>query len=164
MSYSIVGKFFLNDKPVLTSDFSMLKSVNELRYSLTLENVEPIPAPSKVEEYISKDEKFEHNGQYFNAKSFEDALEYFKNKYEKVNSKFITTSNLKNSIEYYKLTDEQKGNFENDLAYDEEELEELEWKLYSLAQIIGVFRVIEDMYVDGEWNYSSNVVLYLEAN
>lgn len=87
-------------------------------------------------------------GGFYTVDCFYGLREAILENYKKVIAKQQGWEELQNSLDYLKLSDEEKENVSSQFEYLDEEIEEVENKLVAINQVIGVLQFFEDFEVE----------------
>lgn len=128
MSYSIIGKFYYKGVEDSTIYLDCLKTINNIRYAINFEYLET--------------EKYNNSNKVYNLKDFSVARDKIFEKLTKEISEKTRLEFIKNSIEFYKLDDEQKQELIDDISYKEEDIKDLEYAYESVVKVIGMFHYV----------------------
>ena len=122
MGYDIKARFYVDGKYKLSMFFNELKNLNMTRYAA---NLDIKSVSCDISSFANKVEELEK----------EIAEKY---------TSLITKENIKNTVEYYRLSEEQKQTLEDDIS---ELKEDIEYDIYSKSaaeKMIGFISVLED--------------------
>lgn len=146
---------------------------NKPGYLVSKENAEKISCVSP-EEYLNTpteelDQKYikiytesftergyGYNGEFYTVDCFYNLRETLLEDYKKVIKKQHDWEKLQNSIDYLKLSEEEKENVSSQFEFLDEEIEEIENKLISINQVIGALQLFED--------YDTQVVAFIYSD
>ena len=79
---------------------------------------------------IYYDKEVEYKGAWYNEESFVAARDKFENKLKEKEKRFYKLSEMKDSIEFFKLDEEACAKLNDEISYIEEDIEELKSKIY----------------------------------
>lgn len=104
---------------------------------------------------------FNHNGDFYDIKSFYEKVKSLKSEYDTLLRQVIKMEDIKNSIEYFKLSEEGMLNFNEALESKNEMLDYLESCIDTCKEFISHMELFTGIY-DEEGDYiSRDVILYL---
>ena len=104
---------------------------------------------------------FNHNGNFYDIKSFYEKVKSLKSEYDTLLRQVIKMEDIKNSIEYFKLSEEGMFNFNEALESKNEMLNYLESCINTCNEFISHMELFTGIY-DEDGNYiSRDVILYL---
>lgn len=95
-------------------------------------------------------------GEFYTVDCFYNLRETLLEDYKKVIKKQHDWEKLQNSLNYLKLSEEEKENVSLQFEYLDEEIEEVENKLVSINQVIGALQLFED--------YDTQVVAFIYSD
>ena len=153
MGYSLYANFYVNKELKFTVWFDELKSLNERRYSASLncDEVEcSIPVPEGLSEYNSY--------QWFDIHSFAKKSEELLKQMEESIIRKAELEKMTKSVEYFKLTSEQKDDILSEISYAEETIKDCQWGFSACEKMIGIISILKEGYysVNGkELEYSN---------
>lgn len=107
--------------------------------------------------YKVKISHFDDNGNFYNIGSFASVRDKLEREYKDILKKKFKYEELKSSLDYLKLSDEEKENVNSEYDYLDEELEETEYKLNAAISIISILDFFDDYKTD-------EVVAYIAAD
>ena len=145
---------------------------NKSGYLVSKENAEKISCVSP-EEYLNTpteelDQKYIKiytesftergygRGEFYTAGCFYNLLETILENYKKVIEKQHDWEKLQNSLDYLKLSEEEKENVSSQFEYLEEEIEYVKNNLVAINQVIGALQLFED--------YDTQVVAFIYSD
>lgn len=103
--------------------------------------------------------KYTYHGNWFDANAFYEAAQKAEKSYEENYAKYLKLKELETSIEYFKLTEEQRQNYFDDLSCLKEGIEEEKYKMYALQYMVFL---LGDFVKDKEGlKYDDEVVAYI---
>lgn len=104
--------------------------------------------------------KYMHRGNFYNTSDFSSLIEKFSSKLENERKRSYKLSWIKNSIDFYKLNEDEKQSLIDDLNYSNELVEEYERKVYICQYMIDTMCLFKDMF--GDWKDDVEVYIFVE--
>lgn len=153
MGYSLYANFYVNEELKFSVWFDELKALNERRYSASLncDEIEcSIPIPKELSEYNSY--------QWFNLHSFAKKSEELSRQMEEAIIRKAELEKMTKSVEYFKLTSDQKDDILSEISYAEEDIKDCKYGISTCEKMIGIISILEEGYysVNGkELEYSN---------
>jgi len=89
-------------------------------------------------------------GRWYSSDSFYKAKLSFENLLAEEQKELYNLTKLKNSIEYYKLNEEQRNDLQQDLLYKKDTVKELENKIYICQYMVDLFDNVLQLF-GGDW-------------
>ena len=148
MSYSIIGDIYVDNNKVCSAYLDNLKILNRTRYS------------------IDFDKELQHTGDgehWYDINSFTSARNAYEKHYEKLIEKKTKLLLIKDSIDYYKLSENEKNDLLQDIEYVTEEAQEVLWKLLSCERMVGLCEHYSENIKEEEYTIK-NVKIYIYAD
>ena len=107
--------------------------------------------------YYWKEEKY--NGEWYSASSFENAFEKSSFKIENLYNQLFELKNLKKSINYYKLSIEEKDDLENDIINLLEDIESENYKIYAYKCMVMLME--DELREQYKLDYNDKILAYI---
>lgn len=102
-------------------------------------------------------------GDWYDIDSFKNAKKEYEDELAKSKEELDKKNAIKNSIDYYKLDEDQKSELCSDIACDEEDYEDMEWKKEVCGYMISVLHFYEEGYfTEGDYK-SKKVYVFIYA-
>ena len=137
MGYDIKARFYVDGKYKFSMFFNELKNLNETRYAANLD-IKPVSCDIKTPEVE------DHYADWYDISSFANKVKELEEEIAKKYTSLLTKENIKNTVEYYRLSEEQKQTLEDDIS---ELKEDIEYDIYAKStaeKMIGFISVLED--------------------
>ena len=137
MGYDIKARFYVDGKYKFSMFFNELKNLNETRYAANLD-IKSVSCDIKTPEVEDR------YADWYDINSFANKVKELEEEIAKKYTSLLTKENIKNTLEYYRLSDEQKQTLEDDIS---ELKEDIEYDIYAKSaaeKMIGFISVLED--------------------
>ena len=99
----------------------------------------------------------ENQGSWYDVNCFFSARLNYEQKLKEVKDKLFKIKNLKDTIEYYRLSEEQKESLTDDIEFQQETADGLEDKIYMCQFMIDTLSMLSDNY----GNYEDECVVFV---
>ena len=106
MGYDIKARFYVDGKYKLSMFFNELKNLNETRYAANLD-IKSVSCDIKTPEVE------DHYADWYDINSFANKVKELEEGIAKKYTSLLTKENIKNTVEYYRLSEEQKQTWYN---------------------------------------------------
>ena len=137
MGYDIKARFYVDGKYKFSMFFNELKNLNKTRYAANLD-IKSVNCDIKTPEVEDR------YADWYDINSFASKVEELEKEIAKKYTSLLTKENIKNTVEYYRLSEEQKQTLEDDIS---ELKEDIEYDIYAKSaaeKMIGFISVLED--------------------
>ena len=137
MGYDIKARFYVGGKYKFSMFFNELKNLNKTRYAADLD-IKSVNCDIKTPEVE------DHYADWYDISSFASKVEELEKEIAKKYTSLLTKENIKNTVEYYRLSEEQKQTLEDDIS---ELKEDIEYDIYAKSaaeKMIGFISGLED--------------------
>ena len=121
MGYDIKARFYVDGKYKLSMFFNELKNLNMTRYAANLD-IKSVSCDIKTPEVE------DHYADWYDISSFANKVKELEKEITEKYTSLITKENIKNTVEYYRLSEEQKQTLEDDIS---ELKEDIEYDIYA---------------------------------
>jgi hypothetical protein len=91
-------------------------------------------------------EKEEYNGNWYNSNSFYTARLNYEKQLKEHQDSLLKLKSIKDSFEYYKLSEDQKESLNEDIDFHQEISEDLSEKIYMCQYMIDTLSLLSDTY------------------
>lgn len=108
--------------------------------------------------YIEKTSPRGYYNGFYNISSFENYREKISEEFNKLLIKKNDLQRVQSSIEYLKLSSEEKENVMSDVSSNEEALKDVDWQLRTVDYVIGIFELFGNEYE------TQNAVMYVYSS
>ena len=101
-------------------------------------------------------------GHYYDYKDFTDLKEKLKTKYDGQIRRLIKLENIKDSVDYFKLSNEEKDDFLCTIDDLKEEINDIEWGIEACSYFMSIIDFYEDIHEDDNTYYDpKHVIAYI---
>ena len=160
-TFDFPTKFIEDNENGIKPGYLVSKENAEKIYCVSPEEYLNTPTEELDQKYIkiyteSFTERGYGHGEFYTVDCFYNLRETLLEDYKKVIKKQYDWEKLQNSLNYLKLSEEEKENVSLQFEYLDEEIEEIENKLISINQVISVLQLFED--------YDTQVVAFIYSD
>lgn len=150
MGYSLIATFKAGDEQVFKCYADWLKILQSGRYTSFLGDIDF--------------ETTAENKTVYNKLAFKSAYENEKRFFQEKSKKLEKLNSMLESIEFYKLSEEQKQNVYDDIDCFQEAVKESDYKLAAFEKIVSLFDILqEDEILDDDGSYGRDLEVKLEV-
>lgn len=137
MGYDIKARFYVDGKYKFSMFFNELKNLNETRYAANLD-IKSVSCDIKTPEVEDR------YADWYDIRSFANKVEELEKEIAKKYASLLAKENIKNAVEYYRLSEEQKQTLEDDISALKEDIEYDIYAKSAAEKMIGFISVLED--------------------
>ena len=137
MGYDIKARFYVDGKYKLSMFFNELKNLNMTRYAANLD-IKSVSCDIKTPEVEDR------YADWYDISSFSNKVKELEKEIAEKYTSLITKENIKNTVEYYRLSEEQKHTLEDDISELKEDIECDIYAKSAAEKMIGFISVLED--------------------
>lgn len=157
MGYDIKARFYADGKYKFSMVLNELKNLNKTRYAADLD-VKSVNCDIKTPEVEDR------YAAWYDINSFANKVEELENEIAQKYISIGVKENIKNTVDYYKLTDEQKQQLEDDISFLRGDIEYAVWARAAAERMIGFINALEEENIEEDNEDDSRDYVFKHSN